>query len=304
MAKKSTPAPQFTVANRINVMGTIAVSMANINGDPMFGNNPRRTSGDFGLMTDMCQKYKIRRRVVDLADGKKGYELFYSDDGNTLDEKVAAFNSPDGFDVDGLCAKYFDLRAFGGVLIGDAIDNDGDETADEKPKNSKPRSTSKPPQTQPAQPATKKKRKTDSVTGCVTINLATSLDPINIIDMQITRCCDQNKKDKTTMGTKAVVENATYVFFATVNARMAKKNGFTDSDFAIMLDAIKTMFIGDESAARPAGSTDMDSLFVMQHSTIDGNESDRRIKARLRNKNGKVSVDDTNMDGIEVHRII
>jgi CRISPR-associated protein Csd2 len=299
MNKKATTAHQFTVTNRINVVGTIDVEMANANGDPMYKNQPRRTTDDFGIMSDMCQKYKLRRRIVELAAGKSGYELFYCDDGTTLDEKVSAFNSAAGIDVEGLCAKYIDLRAFGAVLIGDRVsDNDADGDVE-------PTTTVKPKRGDKAPAPTKKPRRTNSVTGCVTITLAKSMEPINIVDLQITRCCDQKEKEKKQMGTKAVVEKATYTFFATVNARMAKKNGFSDADFAIMLESIKTMFVGDESAARPAGSMDVGSLFVVQHSTIDGDESDKRIKARLnRVADGTIEFDMSGLDNAAVARIV
>ena len=65
--------------NKIDFAVILRVTNANPNGDPLNGNRPRTDYSNFGEITDVAIKRKIRDRLLErwIADGKK-------DDGNTI----------------------------------------------------------------------------------------------------------------------------------------------------------------------------------------------------------------------------
>ena len=64
--------------HKIDFAALLSVTMANPNGDPLDGNRPRTDYEDFGEISDVCIKRKIRNRMMDL-----GYDVFVqSDDKN------------------------------------------------------------------------------------------------------------------------------------------------------------------------------------------------------------------------------
>ena len=75
------------VLNKIDFDLLVSVSYANPNGDPLNGNRPRTDYNDFGEISDVCIKRKIRNRMQDL-----GYNVFVqsadrADDGATSLQK-------------------------------------------------------------------------------------------------------------------------------------------------------------------------------------------------------------------------
>ena len=49
-----------TLQNKIDFVALISVNMANANGDPLNGNRPRTDYNNFGEISDVCIKRKIR----------------------------------------------------------------------------------------------------------------------------------------------------------------------------------------------------------------------------------------------------
>ena len=64
-----------TLQNKIDFVALISVTNANCNGDPLNGNRPRANNDDFGEISDVCIKRKIRNRMQDL-----GHSIFVQSD--------------------------------------------------------------------------------------------------------------------------------------------------------------------------------------------------------------------------------
>lgn len=54
-----------TLQNKIDFVALVSVSMANANGDPLNGNRPRTDYNNYGEISDVCIKRKIRNRMQD-----------------------------------------------------------------------------------------------------------------------------------------------------------------------------------------------------------------------------------------------
>jgi len=97
---------------------------------------------------------------------------------------------------------------------------------------------------------------------------------------------DPKKPDKQTeMGRKKRVPFAVYVAKGSVSARLAegdKGTGFSDEDLKLLKDATKTLFLNDESTARPIGSMIMQKGVFFAHKSKDGDEAVHKTLARLK----------------------
>jgi CRISPR-associated protein Csd2 len=238
-----------TLTNRHDFLLLFEVTNGNPNGDPDMGNMPRLDPNtNKGLITDVCQKRKIRNFVSEFApvstDGQD-YQIFVQQGAvlnNLIDEAapVASKTKDINKDRDGwehaalkwLCNRYYDLRAFGGVL----------STGNKVFKGSS----------------------YGQVRGPVQFTFAQSLHPITPLEISITRCASTNEKEKKqgedegtagsgnnrTMGNKHIVPYALYVAKGYVSPAFAKKTGFTNADLELLFEALLHMFENDRSAAR------------------------------------------------------
>lgn len=71
------------------------------------------------------------------------------------------------------------------------------------------------------------------IRGPVTIHTATSVDPIDITSIQITKSVNSepgNIRGSDTMGMKHRVDFGLYVFYGSINTQLAEKTGFTTED--------------------------------------------------------------------------
>lgn len=221
------------------------VTNGNPNGDPDMGNMPRLDPNtNLGLITDVCQKRKIRNFVEDFAperpgmtDEEKamtnGFNILIKQ-GNVIEteqkkaELYAANILPKGSKdqqaeaaKDWLCREFFDVRTFGGVLsTGDGV---------------------------------LKGSAFGQIRGPVQFTFAQSLHPITPLEISITRCAvtkEEDAKKERTMGNKHIVPYALYVAKGYVSPAFAEKTGFTNTDLELLFDAILHMFTNDASAAR------------------------------------------------------
>ena len=149
------------------------------------------------------------------------------------------------------------------------------------------------------------------IRGPVSIQYAKSVVPIVVEDDEITRVCptkfDPKKPEKKTeMGRKKRVPFGVYVLRGSVSARLAEREkgtGFSGVDLALLREALATLFDGDQSTARPAGSMVVEKLVFFFHSSIDGNEPVHRtlnrvkvdLKAEFRDRPDKVRTLDAYM---------
>ena len=133
----------------------------------------------------------------------------------------------------------------------------------------------------------------------MSIQYAKSVTPIVVEDDEITRVCptkfDPKKPDKQTeMGRKKRVPFAVYVAKGSVSARLAegdKGTGFSDEDLQLLKDATKTLFLNDESTARPIGSMIMQKGVFFTHNIKrwrrGGSQDTGASQGRIRWQRGK-----------------
>ena len=113
--------------NRYDFVYLFDVQDGNPNGDPDAANLPRvdAETGN-GLVTDVCLKRKIRNYVEVAKEGAPTYEIFIQEKAvldNLVEDvykeeevKKADKNTQKDAAKKALCAKYYDIRAFGAVI--------------------------------------------------------------------------------------------------------------------------------------------------------------------------------------------
>ena len=234
------------INGRIDFITLIEVAHANPNGDPSNGNRPRQTDDGFGEISDVCLKRKIRNRLQDMGESIFVQSEDRTDDGITslherLNSKVDKTAKKDKTKVIEIANKeWLDVRAFGGVFAFK-----GDDLS-------------------------------VGIRGAVTIQPAFSVSEIYTETSQITKSVNSEAKTgkaSDTMGEKHRIKYGLYMMKGSINARTAEKNNFTEEDAEKILKAIKTMFINDDTSARPAGSMNIRKMYVFKHNNIDGQYS-------------------------------
>lgn len=160
------------------------VENGNPNGDPDAGNMPRiDAETNFGIVTDVCLKRKVRNYVELVKAGEKGYDI-YVREGVVLNAQNKRAYDALGIDPKNekdararakeltrfMCDSFYDIRAFGAVMTTEV--NCG------------------------------------QVRGPVQFNFARSVDPIVPQEVSITRMAVTNERDaekERTMGRKHIV---------------------------------------------------------------------------------------------------
>lgn len=243
---------------KIDFVVFFTVNNANPNGDPLMGNMPRTDYDGYGEVSDVCIKRKIRNRMQDL-----GHEIFVQSQDRIVDghrSLEARFNAhfkknkdDDETVAKESCKKWLDVRSFGQVMTF--------------------------------------QNRSLGIRGPVSISLAKSLDPVNIITLQITRSTDgkiaeEGKRSSDTMGTKHYVEFGLYKFVGSINCYFAEKTGFTNEDAEVIKEVLKTLFVNDMSSARPEGSMEVKKIYWFKHPNKLGVASSAKIhnliKAKLK----------------------
>lgn len=244
----------MTLQNKIDFVALVSVNMANANGDPLNGNRPRTDYNGLGEMSDVCIKRKIRNRMQDLGQAVFVQSDDRADDGAiSLKERAknAGFSkikTQDEF-AKTSCKKWLDVRTFGQVFAFD-----------------------------------KKEFSCSSVgvRGPVSIHQAVSLDPVEVISMQITKSVSGERKNESergsdTMGQKHFVRFGLYKIKGSINVQLAEKTGFTTEDAEVLKECLRTLFINDASSARPDGSMEVVSLYWFEHNCKDGQYSSAAV---------------------------
>lgn len=238
--------------NKIDFVMFISVSNANSNGDPLNGNRPRTDYNGFGEISDVCIKRKIRNRMQDLGNSIFVQSEERADDGaKSLKDRakdLAKVKDPDEF-AKTACERWLDVRSFGQVFAFDKKEF--------------------------ACPSV-------GVRGPVSIHQAVSVDPVEIVSMQITKSVSGDKKEgkdrgSDTMGTKHFVKYGLYEVKGSINVQLAEKTGFSAQDAQIVKECLRTLFVNDASAARPDGSMEVVKLFWFEHNCKDGQYSSAKV---------------------------
>lgn len=253
------------INNKIDFILTVEVQNANPNGDPLAGNMPRTDSKGFGEISDVAIKRKIRNRMQDL-----GHEIFViakdrSIDGfNSLEQRFKSVfinkNISDEEVEKTSCERWLDVRSFGQVITY--------------------------------------LNKSIGIRGPISISIAKSIQPVEIVTMQITRSANSMEpknnsgRSSDTMGTKYFVEYGVYVVYGSVNAFFSEKTGFDNNDLDVIKETLLTLFVNDSSSARPEGSMDVKELFWFEHSNKLGNISSSKIRELLLWEEPEVSLEE------------
>ncbi len=239
----------LTLATKIDFILLILVRLANPNGNPIDG-RPRTDYDDFGIISDVSIRRKIRNRMQDMLEKIFVQSEDRIDDGcETLNERAAILKDIKNKDefAKKACETWIDVRTFGQVFAN---------------KSAKCPSV--------------------GVRGPVTIQPAFSAAPVDVIDLQITKSCS-NKKDKDgtrgsdTMGSKSFVKFGLYTVKGSINVQLAEKTGFSEKDAETLKECLRTLFVNDESAARPAGSMEVLKLYWFRHDNKEGQYSSAKV---------------------------
>ena len=257
--------------NKINFVGYIEVNGANPNGDP--STNEPRMEDDFGRITQVCLKRKIRNRLQDFGerifvqqqnrtdDGKATMLDRYKDSGEEVSKILKGADDITYEQKNKVASimqeKYMDVRLFGQIFPYNSKKskkNDDEDNKDNKDESTNSNKDNKD---------NKGGNKSVNVTGCVSISPAVSIDRIEIRTDNITKSAPF-KSDSDTMGTYHYVPFGVYKFYGSILPEFAKKNGVTSEDCNKLKDAISTIFENDISNARPDGSMILRKLYWME----------------------------------------
>ena len=247
------------IKNRYEFIVLVEGKMCNPNGDPDMGNLPRQDSETgCGYITDVAFKRRIRNYVDDGYGAKAGMEILMRS-GTSINRKIAEsvmkvndlkkvpakFANPKVSETaQDMMKRYWDVRTFGAVLSTGL--NAG------------------------------------QVRGAVQIGMATSVDPIELEDITITRMVYADGKDfttieeyeneeknraddkKRTMGSKKFTPYGLYVMKGTISASLAEKTGFSEADRDLLFEAILQMYNHDISSSKQ-GMSVVSPLIIFKH---------------------------------------
>jgi len=256
-----------TLSKKIDFAVIVTVKHANPNGDPLNGNRPRVTYEGYGELSDVCIKRKIRNRLMDM-----GKSIFVQSDDNRVDDykslRDRAKGMLKGVDMsdkkqfqEAACKTWLDVRAFGQVF---AYKAKGEEDS---------AGVSIP------------------IRGPVSVHPAFSVAPVldRTSSIQITKSVsgetgEKDKRGSDTMGMKHRVDHGVYVFYGSMNPQLASKTGFSDEDSQAIKESLRTLFVNDESSARPAGSMTVHKVYWWEQNNPNGQYSSAKVHNLLKVK--------------------
>lgn len=245
------------------------VADGNPNGDPDAGNQPRIDSEtNQGLVSDVSIKRRIRNYVEAVKGSTPGYEIYIQNKGIALqDLNMRAFTAlgikPKGVKevletqrktAEWMCRNFFDIRVFGAVLSTKAA-NCG------------------------------------QVTGPVQLTIARSVDPIDCVEMGITRVAitkpenlasaddtdDDSKKKTTEMGSKWIVPYGLYIGYGWVTPTY--KTGMTEEDLRLVWEGLEKGFELNRTASR--GRMACRGIYIFTHENPLGNAPAHKLQERI-----------------------
>ena len=253
----------ITLDKKIDFVVFFTVKNANPNGDPLMGNMPRTDYDGYGEVSDVCIKRKIRNRMQD-----EGHDIFVqsldrvTDGHKSLEARFnAEYEAKKKIDDEIVavesCKKWIDVRSFGQVMTF--------------------------------------QKRSLGIRGPVSISLAKSLSPVDVVTMQITRSTNGMEaeigktRSSDTMGTKHYVDFGVYKCTGSINCYFSEKTGFTNEDAEVIKEALRTLFVNDISSARPEGSMEVKEIYWFTHPSKLGVASSAKIH-NLVNAEMKVGI--------------
>jgi CRISPR-associated protein Csd2 len=270
------------LTNRYEFLFLFDCENGNPNGDPDAGNAPRIDPQDMhGLVSDVAIKRRIRN-FVQLARKNEMPNAIFIEHATALNAKIAKAHEETGgmppvekgkwvttkekskAASQWMCANFFDVRTFGGVL------STGPNAG--------------------------------QVRGAVQIAFAKSLDAILPLDVSITRMATTNDELKAgaktgsatyleweasqsedtlrTMGRKSMIPYGLFLGKGFVSAHLAQQTGFNGDDLRLLFEAILNMYEHDRSASKGT-MTVRQPLFVFKHVGTDKDATQRERQAML-----------------------
>lgn len=229
------------LSNKIDFAVIFTASDANPNGDPLNGNRPREDYDGYGEISDVCIKRKIRNRLQDMGEKIFVQSNDRCDDGcESLRKRAESCQEVSQYDkgkktnsnayAKAACEQWIDVRSFGQVFAF-------------------------------------KSEVSVGVRGPVSVGIAKSVSPVDVLSMQITKSVngEGDGKASDTMGMKHRVEFGLYKVCGSINCQLAEKTGFTDEDAEKIKQALSTLFENDTSSARPDGSMEVFRVYWWKH---------------------------------------
>jgi len=272
-----------TLENRYEFVYLFDVENGNPNGDPDAGNMPRvDPETNFGIVTDVCLKRKVRNYVGLIRGYKAPFEIFVKE-GVILNQQIErayieseevknalkewkeysknkkkrakpALTPPD-IAKKWMCENFFDVRTFGAVM----------STGEKDDSDSKLRKTA------------------GQVRGPVQMNFAKSVEPVLPLEISISRVCaaNENKPEQFGLGPKkSIIPYGLYRAEGYISAHLAQQTGFNQDDLDLLWQAFINMFDHDHSAAR--GKMSARALVAFKHDNILGNAQAHMLLGRLK----------------------
>lgn len=266
------------VKNRYDFIYLFDVKDGNPNGDPDQSNSPRIDPEDnYGLVTDVCIKRKVRNYVAIKHEYKNPYDIFIRQDNvlNTLIEKAEGEEIKDR--KKDMCKNYYDVRTFGAVM-------------------------------------TTGKNHAGIVRGPAQFTFARSIDRIFATEHSITRCAvttdkeaeaQKTRESASTFGKKSTVPYGLYKMHGFISASDSSISGFSESDLELLWESLINAFEHDRAAAR--GLMNARRLIIFKHESHLGNarsgELFDRVSIKLKDdctlprdfSDYNITVDESNM---------
>ena len=264
--------------NKIDFAVILGVKNANPNGDPLNGNRPRTDYSNFGEISDVCIKRKIRDRLLErwVNNGchDDGGMIFVQSDDRKIDDAKSLRARAEAVLEDQLgsddtariaCEKWLDVRSFGQLFAMKSV------------KKSKKKGEKESEQGDTGVSI--------GIRGPVSVHSAYSVEPIDISSIQITKSVssegDGSKRGSDTMGMKHRVGQGVYYFFGSMNPQLAERTGFSEEDALSIKEVLPRLFENDESSARPAGSMEVLKVIWWRHNCKSGQYSSAKVHRSL-----------------------
>lgn len=263
----------MAIENRYEFLFYIQCRNGNPNGDPDMGNCPRTDPQDLhGYITDGAIKRRIRNYVQTAYAGEAGMQMLVRSASN-INTGIARAKELAGMELSAkgkdavyagrrkACELFYDVRTFGAVM------STGPNAG--------------------------------QVRGPVQLSFARSLDPIQSLDISITRMAnavevkdaktaadyesweaDQAEDTLRTMGRKQLIPYGLYEAHGFISANLAQETGFDETDLRALFEAVLNMYEHDRSASKGEMSV-ITPLVIFRHTGTDSDLEQRKRQARL-----------------------
>lgn len=298
--------------NRYEFVLLFDVNKGNPNGDPDSANQPRT---DFetgkGLVTDVSIKRKIRNYVSTQKQDDPPFEIYVKEKGILVNEQKKAYikqslqqNEDEGSIIERarkwMCDNFFDIRAFGAVMTtGKVSEKDKKEFKEYLEKNKEIAQWN-----------------CGQVRGPVQLGFAESIDPVEPMNVTITRVALTNADDtkrgakiveeggdtdtasSSQFGNKYIIPYGLYKAHGFISPNLCRNTGFSKTDLKILFEALENMFETDRSASR--GEMATRKLIIFEHDSALGEAPAHKLFGKIKIAKKKENEPPRSFDAYEI----